>query len=279
MLQLQSFYVALACIFLAVRSNKWNLNGKNVIVTGGSKGIGKSIVDELLALGARVLTCGRDDAELRLRLVEWEENGFSDQIHIVTADVSTTEGRSKVVSECTKLFGETCDCLVNNVGSNIRKMAVDYTEDEYDFVMRTNLQSCFYLSTALHPHLKKSGKGTVINVGSVAGGCGTAIKSGIVYAMTKASMNQMTYNLACEWAPDNIRVNVVAPWYTATPLAMQVLSDPIYLKKVTDRTPLKRVGLPEEVASVVAFLCMEKSSYVNGQVIAVDGAFLRNGFF
>ena len=260
-------------------SKKWDLVGKNIVVTGGSMGIGKSVVDELLSLGANVLTCGRNDAELSLRLQEWDESGFSGRIHVVIADVSTADGRLKLVSECSTLFGGRCDCLVNNVGSNIRKKSVDYTEEDYDFVMKTNLQSCFYLSTAMYPLLKKSGRGAVVNVGSVAGGCGTAIKSGIVYAMTKASMNQMTYNLACEWAPDNIRVNVVAPWYTATPLAQQVLSNPIYLKSVTDRTPLGRVGQPEEVASVVAFLCMDQSSYVTGQIIAVDGAFLRNGFF
>lgn len=273
------YFVVYGLSLLTVLSKKWDLVGKNIVVTGGSMGIGKSVVDELLSLGASVLTCGRNDVELSLRLKEWDENGHTGRIHVVAADVSTTEGRLKLVSECTTLFGEQCDCLVNNVGSNIRKKAVEYSEEEYDFVMKTNLQSCFYLSTAMYPLLKKSGMGAVVNVGSVAGGCGTAIKSGIVYAMTKASMNQMTYNLACEWAPDNIRVNVVAPWYTATPLARQVLSNPVYLKSVTDRTPMGRVGEPEEVASVVAFLCMDQSSYITGQVIAVDGAFLRNGFF
>jgi tropinone reductase I len=273
------FITTLILSFSFSRSKKWSLSGKNIVVTGGSKGIGKSIIDELLSLGASIVTCGRNEEELKLVLAEWEEGGFADKIHVIAADVSTSEGRSILVNECTKIFGDRCDCLVNNVGSNIRKRAVEYGEEEYDFIMRTNLQSCFYLSTALYPQLKNSGKGAVVNVGSVVGGCGTAIKSGIVYAMTKASMNQMTYNLACEWAADNIRVNVVAPWYTATPLALQVLKNPEYLKSVTDRTPLGRVALPEEVASVVAFLCMDESSYVTGQVIAVDGAFLRNGFF
>jgi Tropinone reductase 1 len=160
-----------------------------------------------------------------------------------------------------------------------RKKAIEYSEKDYEFVMKTNLESCFFLTLALYSKLKKCGKASVVNVGSVAGGCGTAIKSGIIYAMTKASMNQFTMNLACEWAPDNIRSNVVAPWYTATPLAQQVLSNPEYSKSVTDKTPLGRVALPEEVADCVAFLCMDQSSYITGQIIAVDGGFLRSGFF
>ena len=97
--------------------------------------------------------------------------------------------------------------------------------------------------------------------------------------MTKAAMTQMSYNLSVEWAADNIRVNVVSPWYIETPLTAPVLSDPTTKQAVLDRTPMKRTGLTEEVSGVVAFLCMDASSYVSGQVIATDGAFLRNGFF
>jgi tropinone reductase I len=201
-------------------------------------------------------------------------------VSIVEADVSSPAGRSVVLRECDKLFGSAgVHCLVNNVGSNIRKRAIEYIEEDYNFIMRTNIESAFWLSTSLHPLLKLSGKGSVVNVGSVAGGCGTALKTGAIYAMTKAAMNQMSYNLACEWAIDGIRVNCVAPWYTATPLAQQVLKNPEYLSAVIDRTPLRRVAEPEEVASTVAFLCMDASSYISGQVIATDGAFLRNGFF
>ena len=111
------------------------------------------------------------------------------------------------------------------------------------------------------------------------GGCGSAMRSGVLYAMTKAAMSQMTYNLACEWAADGIRVNVVAPWYIDTPLVQPVLRDPELLKVVLQRTPMGRVGQPREVSSLVAFLCLDSASYISGQVIAVDGAFLRNGFF
>jgi Tropinone reductase 1 len=105
------------------------------------------------------------------------------------------------------------------------------------------------------------------------------MRSGVVYAMTKAAMTQMGFNLANEWAVDKIRINTVAPWYIDTPLVQPVLTDPAALKGVLARTPMGRVGQPSEVSSLVAYLCLDSASYITGQVIAVDGGFLRNGFF
>jgi Tropinone reductase 1 len=105
------------------------------------------------------------------------------------------------------------------------------------------------------------------------------MRTGVVYAMTKAAMNQMAFNLACEWAGDNIRVNVVAPGYTDTPLARPVLQDPVALGSILSKVPMRRIGNPEEVSAAVAFLCMDVSSYVTGQVIGVDGGFIRSGLF
>lgn len=120
---------------------------------------------------------------------------------------------------------------------------MDYSPEDYNKVMETNLESCYQLCRQVYPFLKKAdGSSSIVNVGSVAGGIGISIKSGVVYAMTKAAMNQLTFNLACEWATDGIRVNCIAPWYIGTPLALQVLQDPDYLKSVLDRTPMKRIG-------------------------------------
>jgi NAD(P)-dependent dehydrogenase (short-subunit alcohol dehydrogenase family) len=111
--------------------------------------------------------------------------------------------------------------IVNNVGSNIRKPSTEYTSQEYNFLMGTNLESAFVMCQLCHPLLKASGKGVVLFNSSVAGGP-LSLRSGSLYAMTKAALNQLTRNLAVEWAKDKIRVNCVCPWYTATDLALQV---------------------------------------------------------
>ena len=113
-------------------------------------------------------------------------------------------------------------------------------------------------------------------MGSVSGL--THVRTGAPYGMTKAALHQLTKNLACEWAEDGVRVNAVAPWYIRTRRTSTSLADPDYLDEVIDRTPMGRIGEPEEVASAVAFLCLPASSYVTGECIAVDGGFLRYGF-
>jgi Tropinone reductase 1 len=132
------------------------------------------------------------------------------------------------------------------------------------------------MSQLAYPFLKKSGNARVINISSVSGL--KHLRTGVIYAMSKAAMIQFTKNLAVEWAPDNILVNCLAPWYIKTPLAEAVLKNPEYLKDVLDRTPLGRVGEPEEVAATAAFLCMPASSYITGQCLAVDGGFSVYGF-
>ncbi|GFH07773.1 uncharacterized protein HaLaN_02625 [Haematococcus lacustris] len=163
------------------------------------------------------------------------------------ADVSQREQREALMAAVASEYQGRLDILVNNVGTNIRKPTVDYTSEEYSRLMATNLESAYHLCQVAHPLLKASGQAVVLFNSSVAGGP-TAMRSGTIYAMTKAALNQLTKNLACEWAAEGIRVNCVAPWYTATELAMQVLQDEDFRRQVISRTPLARVGQPEEVA-------------------------------
>ncbi len=227
-----------------------------------------------------VLTCARNGDELLERLNEWNDQHGLD-VQGIVADVSTPEGREILRKEVEERFGGKLDILVNNVGTNIRKKTPEYTEEDYNFVMKTNLESMFELTKLCYPYLKSSSTesetSSVVNIGSVAGV--TCMKSGTIYAMTKAAMNQLTGNLACEWGPDRIRVNCVTPWYINTPLAKQVLKDEAYKASVLERTPMGRVGEPNEVASLVAFLCTPAAGYISGQVISVDGGFTRQGYY
>ena len=254
-------------------NNRWTLDGKTALITGGTKGIGLAVGRELFELGANIYIIGRSFAALDEAI-----SGFNTTVQRVDgslADVSKPEDRRRIVETIRNKWGK-LDILINNVGTNIRKKSVDYMEEEINFLIDTNLKPAFDLSTKLYPLLKTSENGCIVNVSSVAGL--THLKTGAVYGMTKAAILQLTKNLACEWAGDNIRVNAIAPWYIETPLAKQVLKDLDYLNDVLARTPMKRIGKPQEVASAVAFLCMPASSYITGQCLTVDGGFTVYGF-
>lgn len=250
--------------------NRWLLTGKKAVITGGSKGIGEATVREFLALGAEVLAVARKQADLD-QLKERNPG----KLYTLSADVSTSEGREAIATWVQQEWGQ-LDILVNNAGTNIRKPTADYTSEEYDFIMQTNLQSAFELNRLMYPFLKAAEQGNIVHVTSVAGL--THLRTGSVYGMTKAALTQLTRNLAVEWAKDGIRVNAVAPWYISTPLAQTVLQNPEFYNNVISRTPMQKVGEPEDVAGTVAFLCLPAAAYITGQTIAVDGGFTVNGF-
>jgi tropinone reductase I len=248
--------------------NNWSLKGKKALVTGGTKGIGLAIVQEFLELGADVLAVARDTKSIQGKLKN------SAQLFVLDGDVTDAAFRQQLIQKITENWGK-LDVLVNNVGTNVRKRFVEYSEEEYRQLFETNLFSLTEITRLAFPLLQSSGKASVVNMASVAGSFD--VLSGAPYGMTKAAIIQFTRNLAVEWAPTNIRVNAISPWYIETPLTAPIMANTERMKKIIDRTPLGRVGQPEEVASLTAFLAMDGASYITGQNIMVDGGMSVKG--
>ncbi|KAL2898893.1 hypothetical protein RDABS01_023975 [Bienertia sinuspersici] len=259
----------------SMRDSRWSLQGMTALVTGGTRGIGHAVVEELLGFGAIVHTCARNEVELQNCLKCWENQGF--KVSGSVCDVSSMEQRERLMDTVSSLFDGKLNILINNVGTNIRKPMVHLTSQDFSTLMMTNFESVFYLSQLGHPLLKASGCGNVVFVSSVSGF--VSLKSMSLQGATKGAINQLTRNLACEWAKDNIRCNAVAPWYIKTTMVEKVLSNEEYLDEVYSRTPLSRLGDPAEVSSLVAFLCLPASAYITGQIICVDGGMTINGFY
>ncbi|CAA2971037.1 tropinone reductase homolog [Olea europaea subsp. europaea] len=186
----------------------------SALVTGGTRGIGHAIVEEFARFGAAVYTCSRNKKELDECLEDWKHKGF--RVAGSVCDLSIRTQRDKLMEAVSIYFDGKINILVNNAGTSRLKQATDYTAEDFSLIMGTNFEASYHLCQLAHPFLKAAGSGSIVFISSVGGLM--SVPSASLYAASKGAMNQVTKNLACEWAKDNIRVNAVAPWIIETSL-------------------------------------------------------------
>jgi 3-oxoacyl-[acyl-carrier protein] reductase len=242
-----------------------NLEGKNCLVTGGSRGIGRSIALTLAKAGGNVAITYSSSFEAAADVVEEIEKegvkGISYQ-----ADAVQLDRAEEVIANIVEEWGS-LDVLVNNAGITRDNLILRMDEKAWDDVITTNLKSIFNYSKAAAKPMMRARGGSIINISSVVGLSGNAGQSN--YAASKAGIIGFTKSYAKELASRNIRANVVAPGYILTEMT-ENLSEKV-LEAIKEETPLGRAGNPEEVSNVVAFLASDISSYITGEVIRVDG--------
>ena len=234
-------------------TTRWRLDGQTALITGASRGIGRACARELLLLGADVLLVARDGDYLESVRGELEDEFPAREVRAMAADLGDSEQRLEVYDWIADL-GADLHLLVNNVGGNAPKPTLAYHEDEVRALFENNVMSAFAMSRLAHPLLVRHAATAIVNIGSVSGL--THVRTGSPYGMTKAALAQLTKNLACEWAADGIRVNAVAPWYIRTQRSEVALADPAYAEEVLERTPLGRIGEPEDMAGIAIYLVL-----------------------
>jgi glucose 1-dehydrogenase len=249
------------------------LEGKVAAVTGGDQGIGRAIVERLAREGADVALCYRFNkpgADEVVTLVQ--KSGH--KAAAFQCDVSKVAEGQKFIADAAKQLGRV-DILVNNAGLERRADFWDVTEEDYDLVLNVNLKGPFFVTQAFVKHrMSAKGGGKVINISSVHEEL--PFPHFASYCVSKGGIKMLTRNLSIELAPLGITINSIAPGAIETPINRKLLSDPAKLKSLLENIPLKRLGKPEDVASVTAFLASSDADYVTGTTYFVDGGLTWN---
>lgn len=249
-----------------------DLRGKVAIVTGARRGMGKTHVLALAKAGAKVVVSdtSKEDCEKVVKEIEKEKR----EALAVKCDVSKKAEVDEMVKKTVDEFGR-LDILVNNAGIAQFVSFLEMTEEEWDRTLDINLKGYFLCTQAAAKEMAKQKSGVIINIASVAmGQQGIGFANIAHYCASKGGIVAMTEALAVELAPYNIRVNAVAPGMIETPMIEQVKQDPKTLEGILARVPMKRVGKPEEVSNLVLFLASDKSSYMTGSTLVIDGGWL-----
>ncbi|NIS61507.1 MAG: glucose 1-dehydrogenase [Proteobacteria bacterium] len=249
---------------------KFSLEGKSGIVTGGGSGIGKGIASGLVQAGAEIVIAGRRRETLEGAAQEMRQ--FGGPVIPVQADISKMGDVKVLVDRAVKEFRK-IDFLFNNAGTIRRNPSEDFLESDWDEVINTNLKGPFFLAQAVaRVMISQKRKGKIINTSSLI-----AVQGGKrvpAYAASKGGITQLTKSMANDWAKYNILVNAIGPGWVNTELTEPLRHDKERFSEITGRIPLGRWADPEDLAGVAVFLACDASDYITGQVIFVDGGWL-----
>lgn len=247
--------------------NPFDLTGRVAVVTGANTGIGQGIALALAQAGADIAAVGRSAATETVEKVR----ALGRKAEIISADLSSIEPVGRIVDETVEKLGG-LHILVNNAGIIRRNDAVDFTEEDWDAVMDTNLKSVFFLCQAAARHMIPNGGGKIINIASML-----TFQGGIrvpSYTASKSGVGGLTKLLANEWASKGITVNAIAPGYIATNNTDALQKDETRNRQILERIPAARWGDPADLGGAAVFLAARASDYVQGHILAVDGGWL-----
>lgn len=250
-------------------ANLFDLTGKSAIVTGSSRGIGKAIAHRLAEHGANVVVSSRKADACEAAVAEINAKVGRKAAISVPANIAAKEALQQLVDETNRAFGKIDICVCNAASNPYFGPMGGISDDQFMKILQNNIVSNHWLIAMCARQMRERKDGAIIIISSIGGLRGSPVIG--AYDISKAADMQLARNLACEFGPDNVRVNTIAPGLVQTDFARALWENPVILKASTERAPLRRIGQPDEIAGMAVFLASQAGAFTTGQTFVIDG--------